>query len=54
MSELLKEINSLAVFGGIRQKEPLKSLCAFPIIQSAVNMVNEMNNFQNAKITKYF
>ena len=29
MSDLLKEINSLAVFGGIRQKEPLKSLCAF-------------------------
>ena len=29
MSELLKEINSLAVFGGIRQREPLKSLCAF-------------------------
>ena len=29
MSELLKQINSLAVFGGLRQKEPLKSLCIF-------------------------
>ena len=29
MSELLKQINSLAVFGGLRQKEPLKSLCTF-------------------------
>ena len=29
MSELLKQINSLAVFGGIRQREPLNSLCAF-------------------------
>lgn len=29
MSDLLKEINSLAVFGEIRQREPLKSLCAF-------------------------
>ena len=29
MSELLKQINSLAVFGGLRQKEPLKSLCVF-------------------------
>ena len=30
------------------------ALCAFPIIDSAVRMVNEMNNFDNAKITKYF
>ena len=29
MSELLKQINSLAIFGGLRQKEPLKSLCVF-------------------------
>lgn len=29
MSELLRQINSLAVFGGLRQKEPLKSLCTF-------------------------
>ena len=29
MSDLLKQINSLAIFGGIRQKEPLKSLCIF-------------------------
>ncbi|MBO7661196.1 MAG: nicotinate-nucleotide--dimethylbenzimidazole phosphoribosyltransferase, partial [Bacteroidaceae bacterium] len=30
------------------------ALCAFPIVRSAVNMINEMNNFQNANITKYF
>ena len=30
------------------------ALCAFPIVDSAVRMVNEMNNFDNAKITKYF
>ena len=29
MSDLLKQINSLALFGGLRQKEPLKSLCVF-------------------------
>ena len=29
MSELLRQINSLALFGGLRQKEPLKSLCTF-------------------------
>ena len=29
MSDLLKQINSLALFGGLRQKEPLKSLSVF-------------------------
>jgi len=29
MSELLKQINSLALFGGLRQTEPLNSLCTF-------------------------
>ena len=29
MSDLLKKINSLALFGGLRQKDPLKSLCTF-------------------------
>ena len=39
---------------GLRLGEGTGALCAFPIVQSAVNMVNEMNNFQNANITKYF
>ena len=39
---------------GLRLGEGTGALCAYPIIQSAVNMVNEMNNFQNANITKYF
>ena len=30
------------------------ALCSFPIIDSAVRMITEMNNFQNANITKYF
>ena len=29
-------------------------LCAFPILDSAVSMINEMNNFYNGNITKYF
>ena len=38
----------------LRLGEGTGALCAYPIIESAVRMVNEMNNFQNAKITKYF
>jgi nicotinate-nucleotide--dimethylbenzimidazole phosphoribosyltransferase len=39
---------------GLRLGEGTGALCAYPIIDSAVRMVNEMNNFQNANITKYF
>ena len=39
---------------GLRLGEGTGALCAYPIIDSAVRMVNEMNNFDNAHITKYF
>ena len=39
---------------GMRLGEGTGALCAYPIVESAVRMVNEMNNFQNANITKYF
>ena len=39
---------------GMRLGEGTGALCAFPIVDSAVRMMNEMNNFQKAKITKYF
>ena len=38
----------------MRLGEGTGALCSYPIIQSAVNMMNEMNNFDNAHITKYF
>ena len=38
----------------MRLGEGTGALCAYPIVQSAVNMLNEMDNFQHAEITKYF
>lgn len=39
---------------GMRLGEGTGALCAFPIVDSAVRMMNEMNDFEHANITKYF
>lgn len=39
---------------GLRLGEGSGAICAYPIIESAVRMVNEMNTFSNAAVTKYF
>ena len=39
---------------GLRLGEGTGALCAYPIMESAVRMINEMNNFKDAEITKYF
>lgn len=39
---------------GLRLGEGTGALCAYPLVESAVRMINEMNNFDNANITKYF
>lgn len=39
---------------GMRLGEGTGAICAYPIVVSAVNMINEMDNFKHANITKYF
>ncbi len=39
---------------GLRLGEGTGALCAYPLVESAVRMINEMNNFNDAHITKYF
>lgn len=38
----------------LRLGEGTGAICAYPIVDSAVRMINEMDNFANASITKYF
>lgn len=39
---------------GLRLGEGTGAICAYPIVDSAVRMINEMDNFAHASITKYF
>lgn len=39
---------------GLRLGEGSGSVCAYPIVESAVRMLNEMHSFKQASITKYF
>mgnify|MGYP002624088443 FL=1 len=39
---------------GLRLGEGTGALCAYPLIDSAVRMLNEMGNFDDNEITKYF
>ena len=39
---------------GFRLGEGTGAVCSFPIVDSAVRMINEMETFQSASITKYF
>ncbi len=39
---------------GLRLGEGTGAICAYPIVQSALCMLNEMENFAHAAVTKYF
>lgn len=39
---------------GLRLGEGSGAVCAYPILQSAVNMINRMDSFQKVSVTKYF
>lgn len=39
---------------GMRLGEGTGALCAYPLIDSSVRMINEMSTFKHAKVTKYF
>ena len=39
---------------GLRLGEGTGAICAYPIVDSAVRMINEMNTFTKASVTKYF
>jgi len=39
---------------GLRLGEGSGAICAYPIVVSAVNMINQMDSFTGAAVTKYF
>ena len=39
---------------GMRLGEGTGAICAYPLIESAVRMINEMDSFGKGRITKYF
>ena len=38
----------------LRLGEGSGAVCAYPIVESAVRMINRMDSFQSVNVTKYF
>lgn len=52
---ILRHLNAKPILHlGFRLGEGTGALCAYPIVDSAVRMINEMNSFKKIQVTKYF
>ena len=52
---LLEKLNASPILNlDLRLGEGTGAVCSYPIIDSAVRMINEMSDFESASITKYF
>lgn len=52
---LLEHINAKPLLNlGLRLGEGSGAVCAYPIVDSAIRMINEMDSFKRASVTKYF
>jgi nicotinate-nucleotide--dimethylbenzimidazole phosphoribosyltransferase len=53
--QLLDWLNAKPILNlGLRLGEGTGALCAYPVVDSAVRMINEMNSFGEIRVTKYF
>lgn len=53
--KMLDSLGAKAILNlGLRLGEGSGAVCAYPIVDSAVRMINEMESFKSASVTKYF